>query len=334
MRISAALEAGFDVKAYLVTKDAQETGDNWLLRCPECEQLKLYVLVKEAGGRKPGTFICFKCDESGGPLDLVRLLEGCDLFTAIGVLKEFSLRRDRPDDLRAAVERALAAVAPAEEAEEGEPQPLPEDFIAIGKAGLIPKYFGERGIDREVARKHGLGYCTFGRYRNRLVVPVYRAGVVRWWLARWMAKSPPAGHKKYLNSPGAAASRHLYDFDRQRAQKRIVIVEDCFSKIWMGDGVVATFGTHFSRQQLSLLASSQAEEVIVMWDEDAIDKAWELARALSEVWQVKVAQLPKGKDPDDMPREAAWDLVDSAIPVEERSAFSNSVRSRLAKSHR
>lgn len=333
------LEARFDARRYLERFERKEHGARWSLTCPECEKDdKLWVVVgddiaaKDGSARPPGTWICFYCDEFGGALDLIRLLEDKSLFSALEVLREFSGEPERTGDIAAMVERIFAEVPEAEPIKE-EPCFLPEGFTAakLDYRFPIPTYFSERGIGRVDAVRRGLGWCSHGKYVNRLVVPVMRGGELQWFQARWMKKTPPEGVKKYLNSSAGHASLDLYGVDLWRRCRRVILVEDVFSSIWVGRGALGTFGTHFSQAQLALLAETEAEEIVIMWDPDALDKAYDLAKTLSEIWTVRVIHLPIGKDPDDIPQSAGQALIEETVPLDYRTTFSKSIRARLSQ---
>lgn len=321
------LEKSFDAKAYLARFDYKEQGDEWVLACPECEKEKLWVHVEPKGKNPAGMWTCWYCDESGSPFTLVKLLEGLSLFKAIDTLKDYSKAVDR-HDFRRSVERALADMdAPLPDTDTDTVCQMPDGFVSAYEG--LPPYFGERGIDRRKALFHRLGYCTSGKYKNRLIVPVFRKGKMRWFLGRWMKKTPPEGVKKYLNSSGSKSSFDLYGIDAAKKLKKIVLVEDVFSKICHGPSLLATFGTHFSQAQLALLAETDVEEVVICWDPDAMDKAWKLGRSLSNLWRTSVAALPNGKDPDEMEGFSFWKAVERAEPCAGVSGLRGYARSRL-----
>ncbi len=328
------LERRFDARRYLEQFEPKGSEDNLQIECPKCGKAKLYVYVAEDDPEKhPGTWICFSCSDSGGALDLVRLLEGGSLFQAVEILKEHSTDLDRTQDLGKAFENAVRdrfESASPQKAERGE-EPLPEGFVPCTKSDVMPSYFYERGVGRLDAVRRKLGWCENGYFSNRLIVPVYDGSTRVWFQARWMAKVPPFGKKKYLNSKNSDKRRDLYGIDLWRRCRRIVLVEDVFSAMWLGQGAAATFGTDFSREQLSLLASTEAREVVVCWDEDALDKAHALAGKLSELFKTSVAALPRGKDPDDLPKAEVWRLIEEAPAADSFSAFEGAARTKMSR---
>lgn len=327
------LETEFDAKAYLDRfPHVAHESDDWLLTCPVCEKEKLYVTIvqKRDPDRPPGTWICFLCDQSGSPSDLIRLLDSCSFFAAIEILKKFSRYVEREVDLRTRVEKLLTTFEPDPE-EPLQECALPEEFILYRDAQRVPSYFDDRGISREDALRHRLGFCAQGHYKNRLIVPVYQLGRLIWFLGRWMAPKPPPGVKKYLNSAASPASKTLFAIDRARECTRITLVEDVFSAIHLGRGAVALCGTHFSRTQLELLARTEASEVVVCLDRDALEKAWKLGTALAELWSVRVVILKEGKDPDEYDRKTFAQLVDRTPIIDSRASFRDRVEAELRR---
>lgn len=330
--VVASIEKDFDARRYLERFEYKEHGDNWSLECPVCgKKDKLWVLVGEKKDRPPGTWLCFYCDEAGTAFDLIGRLEGENVLRTIDILKEFSTDEGDTSSLADVVERAFRGLPEPSEPLAVDPCFLPESFTPVEVGKEAPSYLRERGISKREGQRRKIGWCSHGRYANRLIVPVYRGNQLRWFQGRWMASKPPSGVKKYLNSIASHASEDLYGIELLADKKRVVLVEDVFSAIHVGPGAVATFGTHFSQTQLSLLARTAANEIVVMWDPDALEKAYALAERLSEVWLVRVIVLPKGKDPDDLPREELRSLIAKSVPLGCGDVFRETVRAKLAR---
>lgn len=328
------LEKNFDAAGYL-SKFEPTKGDeeNWQIECPDCGKRKLYVLVKERDGKPPGTHICFSgdCGYAGGPLSLVRRMEDLDFLQGLETLREYSVGADREKDLRKAMIAAFSALPEPEAtaADDEQEEALPETFEPVRMGRKRPRYFTERGVSYRAAVYYGLGWCPGGYYANRLIVPVRKKGRLSWFLGRWMGPGAPPNGKKYLNSAASHASRTLYGFDQARGIKRAIVVEDVFSKICLGKSALATFGTQFSRKQFELLGQLDVDEVVLCWDRDAIDKAWDLAEKIDEVVKTRVAELPDARDPDELGREATLRVVDRAQSFSSSSSLRGAVASRL-----
>jgi DNA primase len=92
---------------------------------------------------------------------------------------------------------------------------------------------------------------------------------------------------------------------------------------------VATFGTSISQGQLELLLLSDAEELVVLWDRDALNKAWDLVESLSEHWRIRIATLPDARDIDEHSPEDRKKIVSQAKLVSPMDAWARKVRHQL-----
>lgn len=339
-------------------------GGEYAIDCPICGpdgyREKLWVNVEKR------TAFCYYCMKGYDVVGLIRLLEDCNLLKAIEVLKDHSA--GAAVNLRQEVDRVLKALAKDDSEEDLDqvvlPQiTLPRGFVAACDVKRLPPYFAERRISHARAVRYDLGWTDEGFYRNRLIVPVVQEGRLVTFHARYMQKKPPVtscescggegeinnetcSHcdgskrsrpKKVRYPKGSKTSYMLYNFDRVRHCKRIVIMEDSFSTMALGigrkTGGVGSFGTSISAHQLAMLLTTDAEEIVFMWDEDAIDKAYEEAERMGEFWTTRVVELPDAKDPDDYPcpqRQHLLKLVDAARATG-AARFTSRIRARMKK---
>jgi len=171
----------------------------------------------------------------------------------------------------------------------------------VERAGLI------------VPRKTGDGY--YDRFRDRLMIPIHDLqGRVVGFGGRTLTDEQP----KYLNSPDTELfdkGKLLFGLDKARAaiakQDQAVIVEGYFDVIALHHAgitnVVASMGTALSSAQVrQLLRYTESKRIMLNFDADkAGNKAAE--RAVGEVEslayrgdiQLRVLNIPDGKDPDD-----------------------------------
>ena len=336
------LERRFDLLSYLKPFDPQESDQNLICHCPQCDKPgKLWVLRKQKKDKRSGrvypvgSFVCYRCrDVDGvgtglGIIELIQWIEDCNFYDALTRLADGATESDTIDLLEH-IKMALAETD--EEVEVDDPLPsieLPEGFTAFDEHNKLPKYVRSRGIGRKRALRYRLGYCRWGYYRRRLIVPVYMHERLVSFQARYMKRVPPAGVKKSVFPKGVKTGRMLYNFDVARTRKRIVVVEDPFSAMHVGRSAVATFGTSLSSEQLGLLVQSAAEELVILWDRDAIKKAYGLVAALSEFYSVKVVELPDARDPDEHSVQSLRDLINDTPEITDLDAFAESVRLRL-----
>ena len=332
-----AIERSFDVSAYCESMPHHKYEGNIAIRCPVCDgEGKLWVLVLDKEDRKAGTWICYRCDEGGSSvLSLIMRVEECSKFDAMAILRDSAYRKESADsgygDLRKLVTTTLHGLSDIDTVWVDEPVPilgLPNEFIKYDPKDH-PRYFEKRRVSRVRAERYNLGHCEAGYFKDRLVVPVTFKSKTVFFVARYMKSKPPLGTKKTIYPKGSKVGRVLFNYDRARTCKRIVITEDVFSAMNVGKCGVATFGTSISQYQLELLLSSHADEVVMMWDNDAIGKAKEYALRLSEFFKTRVVELPDARDPDEYTHEQIEALIDASPVMDSGKAFAAVVRSRV-----
>ena len=177
--------------------------------------------------------------------------------------------------------------------------------------GLAPELLEAAGL--VVPRKGGSGH--YDRFRHRVMVPIRdRQGRVIGFGGRSLDGAEP----KYLNSPETEVfekGRHLFGLDRAadaiRREDRAVVVEGYFDVIALhAAGIthaVAALGTALSSRQITQLCRcTDGRRLVLNFDTDAAGVR-AAQRAISEVEQLalqgqlelRVLQLPAGKDPDE-----------------------------------
>jgi DNA primase len=181
--------------------------------------------------------------------------------------------------------------------------------------GLAPELLEAAGL--VVPRRGGDGH--YDRFRHRVIVPIRdRQGRVIGFGGRSLDGAEP----KYLNSPETEVfekGRHLFGLDRAadpiRREDRAVVVEGYFDVISLhAAGIrhaVAALGTALSSQQITQLCRCcDSKRLILNFDSDragvraaerAIDAVEQLA--LQGQLELRVLQLPAGKDPDEFLRD-------------------------------
>jgi hypothetical protein len=371
------LEDAFDLRAYLKQVDprAKIVGSDIEIQCPECGRRKMYVTVKtkiDANGMKyPGTWCCFYCGDGGqGAISLVMRLEECSRGEAFRFLLkgEYVQEAVKKVDLKATVTEAFTDVTVPTGVEPLPEIRLPESFRFcedLWDTRQIPPYIREapprgRGLTLEDCRRYGIGFTSptdaDRRMRHRLVVPVmmHDNGPLVSYQARWLAPKPPEGIKKSLypakTIEGTVVGRLLFGYDEARSCKRVILVEDVFSRIVLGrlfPGALGTFGTNLTRAQLDLLLATAAEEIVFMWDRDTMvrhkptrcmgpcphcrryEKAQALIHKLSAFWSVRPVILPDDRDPDEHDPAFLKALIDASPLLDHDAAFKHMVLSRL-----
>jgi len=192
------------------------------------------------------------------------------------------------------------------------------DALGLGFAGpgrdALRSYLRDKGFDGSILVKSGLvvereGGQTGDRFRNRLMIPICReSGSV----VAFGGRAMEAGQQpKYLNSPETAIyskGRTLYGLHLTKTAIRrlgyAVLVEGYFDLAQAYQAgvqpLVASCGTALTPAQARTLRRLAAK-VVLSYDPDAAGQsAAERSSELlvTEGFQVNVAMLPAGQDPD------------------------------------
>lgn len=197
----------------------------------------------------------------------------------------------------------------------------------------LRNYLKTKGIKEEELLNLGLTIKSpkgsiYDRFRNRVIFPVFDySGKVIGFGGRVLDDSKP----KYLNSPETPLFKkgiHLYGLNfavKNNMDRAVVIVEgymDCISLHQHGiTNVVATLGTALTEYQAKLL-KRYVDRVIISFDADIAGQNATL-RGLEilkkEGFDIRVLQVPQGKDPDEYikanGKEAFIKLIENALPL-------------------
>lgn len=200
------------------------------------------------------------------------------------------------------------------------------------------------------ARAAGQGY--YDRFRHRVMFPIRDPrGRVVGFGGRALGDAEP----KYLNSPETPVfnkRRLWFGLDLARARLRetgvAVVVEGYMDAIaidraGIGYAAVASLGTSLSEEQVDLLAR-YVDTVVIAYDGDAAGQRATLRglQLFADAGvEVRVAELPPGRDPDDVLRvegpDALRRFIENAVPLVEfqfrrvlREHDTTSVRGRAA----
>lgn len=212
---------------------------------------------------------------------------------------------------------------------------LPESFELPYK-GRNVKYLEDRGIDAVMAKYFNLRFCEDGyfeyptpegknakqNYSNRIIIPIFDLnGTFVSFQGRDITGT---ADKKYLFPPGfAATGSHLYNGHNViPGTNRVLVGEGAFDVIAQkialdGDSSfrdivpIGTFGKHLSAgdtdsqlEKFLMLKARGVKEVTFMWDSEKVAisdavSAGLLLRGMGFI--VRIAILPPGKDPNEVP---------------------------------
>jgi len=351
----SSLVDSFDLEAYLEDRGFRRLtarSGEWVGDCPHCRKEK--KIAVNVSRRRWHCWVCQKIEESfdqqqqrwrrrctfggGGVVKLIRWLENCEFTEAISILTHHQVWM-KGSIQTVESEIMLEAVL---DTEDHLPIPPPEGWSPI--LYQMP-YLARRGVTLEDVQAYGLVWCPTGRYRDRLIFPVWEGSRLVYWQARAMfeAEDCPPGHdfRKALNPPRmrdsagnpiqgyAVSTECLMNLDRACSYARVAVVEGPMDLIRTGPDSVCTFGKAISPAQIARMVRRGVQAVDLIWDgptpkepQGAHREMLHVAPWLSLFFDLRLVFLPYG-DPADHSREklAMYRAVGVAPSTLSRTAY-------------
>lgn len=245
------------------------------------------------------------------PHKLIQGLLGCSFGQAKLILAQYGVADpDSFDDISAPKPK---------EANEGTPLSAFDDFTPLrGKNGAsrFLGYLKDRGFNSpaEFAYTYSLHYTTTGRWKDRVIIPIYVDGKLIAWTARAIAKTINA--PRYLSSSQKIKTTVFNEDTVLVGGEMLLVGEGPFDALkldyyGMHLGAVGTciFGTSVTIDQLCILkeASKLYKQTVLLLDTDAIEATFMISEWLPEAI---IGALPSGlKDPGDMTKNQVHELI-------------------------
>jgi len=202
---------------------------------------------------------------------------------------------------------------------------LPSDFKSLTRAHLdscgrkMLKYLEGRGIDKKDVLGWKVGYCSSGRYRDRVIFPSFNEdGAANYFVARALTE----GDFKYLNP---AASRNIIfnelylDFD-----KEITIVEGIFDAMKAVNAVPILGSTLSENSVLFKKIIKHDTPVLLALDKDAKWKALKIKRLLLKYGiEIRELDLEEYEDVGEMSKDEFKRLSSQASFIQEEDILTS-----------
>jgi len=256
---------------------------------------------------------CFgDCQSGGNVLDFVAKME------KVGIRQAALLLQDWYGEMPAA-KAAEPPAAPAADEEPAKPVNPPLTF-RLKRLQTDHQFFQARGISPETVKYFGLGYCTRGLMKNRIVIPIHnQAGELVAYCGRAVSQEQIESEGKYKLPPKFVKSAVVFNLHRQRPAERTLILVESFLSVFRlhqfgAANTVALMGSKLSDRQAELIIDRLGArgQVLLMFDADDSGRAASqdcLGRLSSRLF-VKVADIsPYGRKPHQLSPDQLAHLI-------------------------
>ena len=252
---------------------------------------------------------------------LIRAILGCSYSQAQHIENQYS--KSDPDvftmfTINYMVDGSVEEIDHTKKEQAAIPSPLemPPEFKPILEQGRFFDYLKNRGFDAPywVARAYNLKCCNTGRWKDRIIIPIYQNGKLVAWTGR--ALQNPIVAPRYL-STGDAIKTALFNEDRiRKGGKYLFITEGPFDAMKidyygypMYAAATAVFGTSVTMTQISILreVAAKYQKVILLFDADATETTFNMSDWIPEAI---IGNLPFDvKDPGELSKSQVQQLV-------------------------
>lgn len=288
------------------------------VRCPWCGEDDPshhmgVALTKEAWG-------CHRNALHRGkrPHRLIKALLGCSQGQASIVLAQYS--QADPETLDQALQALEIDTGAQFPATDVDLEPLWAEFVNIDEQPGTKRFWGylhKRGFNDPTSLSflYNLRCTTTGRWKDRILIPIYQNRKLIAWTGRAIQK--PVSAPRYL-STSSKIKTTVYNEDMLRHFKNelLLVAEGPFDALKLdyygaNYGAVATclFGTSITIDQMSILkeVSGRYKHTVLLLDQDAIEASFLVSDWLPNA---VIATLPAGvKDPGDLSEQQIGNLI-------------------------
>lgn len=305
----------FEIEDYIrsnLTRVKTTSSGELTASCPFCGVYGGFYI-----NPKSGNYICFKCERSGWKaLGVIAHLEDLTPIQAEAFLFKNIIEFRRKETVESLKDRLNAVLGKTEEDEDELVEvELPLEFVPVFKDGKwkFPKYLKSRGIKKETAKKWGMGFCNFGYYSKRIVVP-FSCPNGRSFVTRAVDNEIKP---KMLDPKNSKKSSLIFGWEFADINKDLTIVEgpfDCIMANQNGLNVVSLLGKILHGPQLELLKNRPKDAAItIMLDPEEKKAPLDIANAfLPYSSEIYIAKLPDGEDPGSATKEQLFSAYHKA----------------------
>ena len=203
---------------------------------------------------------------------------------------------------------------------------LPKEYKPLWNGGdsIVKRhalsYLYKRGINDQDILKYDIGYCDFGLYSNRIIIPSYDSdGKLNFFVGRDFYN----GKMKYRNSP---TSKDIIGFDLFiNWDEPIILCEGVFDAMAFRRNAIPLFGKTVMDTLMKKIIEFRVKTIYLGLDNDAIEDAVKISETfINNGIEVRMMNF-KEKDPSETGFSNLLYLIDRT----KKTKFSDLMRVRL-----
>jgi DNA primase len=194
---------------------------------------------------------------------------------------------------------------------------LPKEYKPLSKPSRSPEYkqawhyLKSRNFTETLVDRYNIGYCTEGKYRNRLIIPSYsESGMVNYFVARTYYLDDDI--KKYDNP---VAPKNIVPFELYTSWAfPVILVEGVFDAMKIDRNAIPILGNSIGDAIIEKLLNEGVKQVYLALDADAMRFVYrEIMKLIEAGIQVQIVELPPDKDPGEMDQHEFLRLIETSV---------------------
>jgi len=293
-----------------------QTSEQLQVNCPHCQEKEglpypdgKFNLEINTGRRK---FRCWKCDDPKFSGSLGRLIRIFGSSADYQIYKAYAGSFD--DYVENEDEKEYVQVK------------LPDEMISFAQMELNnSEHFAaynylvtERKICRDIILRYRLGFCTTGKYAERIIIPSFDVnGEVNYFVSRYYGSDPKIRKKMPYLNPYADKDVIIFNEGLINWDSTVYLVEGGFDMLSFPVNIIPMLGKTLSTT-LFLKLKELKPDVVVLLDPDAYKNSIELYYMLQTIYvgceeRVKIVKLPTTEDLDELRKNQGIDEVLKAL---------------------
>jgi DNA primase len=260
-------------------------GSQLLYHCPFCKESKRIPKLEVCLDQQNfGIWHCWICNSKGGSL--------ANLFKKLHVKKSYldelySITGKVDNKKRSKVSKPVHDLT------------LPPEFKSLTTPSTDPayknilKYLRGRGVTRDDILRYNIGYCLFGEYKNRIVIPSYDAdGNLNFFVTRTYYDTNKSSYQNCPFSKDIIGFELFINWDEP-----ITLVEGSFDAISVRKNAIPLFGKTMSNALKTAIIENGVTHINVCLDNDALKESLAISKFLMDQGvNVNLVELEE-KDP-------------------------------------
>ena len=189
-----------------------------------------------------------------------------------------------------------------------------QNFINLKKSNIIGRHalsylLNKRKISFEDIIKHNIGFCEYGPYKNKIIIPSYsKSGTLDYFVAR-------AFDDNEYSIDAPESDKNIIGFESMiNWELPIILCEGPFDAISIKRNAIPLFGKNISNNLKKKLVLNRVKSIYLSLDEDALKQTLRISEELLNLGKEIFVVRLNSKDPNELGFNAYTNIIQNSKP--------------------